>query len=165
MSGIILPDRVRHKLDFERQLEQLNDRHGWLRHFDAELRRIDPYLSLVKASEAATQPGLTPGFWHVQRDNPETIPTYIPLTDDEGGFAEPTGHHLEVIRRADLQRPGAFEDFKRRQDERVREIEKRREAAAEERRVELAERIAHHEVPSVSMTDGWTNSVRGRKAK
>lgn len=165
MSQIILPDRVRHKIEFENQLENLNERHDWLRHFDAELRRIDPYLSLVKASEVASKPGLTPGFWHVQRDNPETMPTYIPLTDPDGGFAEPSGYHLEMIRKADLQRPGSFEAFKRRQEERLRGFEREREAKAQERRVELAERIAYMENPSVSMSSGWTNSVKGRRAK
>jgi hypothetical protein len=165
VSGIILPEHVRLQLDFENQLETLNKRHDWLRHFDAELQRLDPYLSLVKASESADQAGLTPGFWHVQRKNPETMPTYIPLTDDKGGFAEPQSHHLEMLRRADLQRPGAFEEFKRRQDERVREMERRKADQAEQRRTEIAERISHLDVPKVSMSDGWTNSVRGKKAR
>lgn len=165
MSGIILPERVRLQIEFEKQLEGLGKRHDWLRHFDVELQRIDPYLSLVKASEHATQPGLIPGFWHVQRQNPETMPTYIPLTDPNGGFAEPASHHLEMLREADLQRPGAFREFQRKQEARVKEMERRKAAEAEQRVTEMAERISHLEVPKVSMSDGWVNSVRGKKAR
>lgn len=163
MPELILPDRVRYQLQFDQQLEQMNKRHSWLRHFDAELRAIDPYLSLVKASEAADQPGLVPGFWHVKRDNPTTMPTFVPLRDQDGGFAEPSFHHLEMLRRLDMQRPGAFDEFKRRQDELAQQAERRREAEAEERRDEMAERIASKERASVSMTEGWKNSVRGKR--
>lgn len=165
MSGIILPERVRLQIEFEKQLEGLGKRHEWLRHFDAELQRIDPYLSLVKASEHATQPGLIPGFWHIQRKNPEAMPTYIPLTSESGEFQEPAFYHLEMLRKADLQRPGAFEEFQRRQDERMKAIERRRAEQAEQRVTEMAERIDHLDVPKVSMSDGWTNSVRGKKAR
>lgn len=165
MSQIILPDRVRHQIEFERQLEELNKRHDWLRYFDRELRALDPHLSLVRARENATEPGLVPGFWHIKRDNPTTLPTFYPLRDEKGGFAEPSYSHLEMMRRNDLQKPGAFEDFVKRQEAGVRAEEKKRELQAEERREEMAERIAHLNNPSVSMTEGWTNSVKGRRAK
>lgn len=165
MSGIILPERVKLQIEFEKQLEGLNKRHDWLRHFDAELQRLDPYLSLVKASENANQPGLIPGFWHVQRKNPETMPTYIPLMGEKGEFQEPAFYHLEMLRKADLQRPGAFEEFQRRQDERMRAVERQKAEQAEQRVTEMAERIHHLDVPKVSMSDGWTNSVRGKKAR
>jgi hypothetical protein len=44
-------------------------------------------------------------------------------------------------------------------------MERRKADQAEQRRTEMAERISHLEVPKVSMSDGWTNSVRGKKAR
>lgn len=162
MSGIILPDSVRLRMEFDDQLESMNERHAWLRHFDRELRAIDKHLSLVKASENATQPGLEPGYWHIKRDNPTTLPTFIPLRNDKGGFSEPTSAHLELLRRNDMQRSGAFEEFKKQQDALETERQRRKQAAADERREEMAERIEAAERVSVSMNDGWKNSVKGR---
>lgn len=164
MSGIILPDRVRAQIDFEQQLETMQERHGWLKHFDTELKAIDPLLSLVKASENSTQSGLVPGFWHIKRDNPATIPTFIPLRNDQGGFAEPNSAHLDLLRRNDMQRKGAFEEFKRQQESINLEKEKANLARADERRVEMAERLESFDRAQVSMKDGWVNSVKGRKA-
>lgn len=164
MSQLILPDSVRHQIDFEQQLEQLGTRHGWLKHFDTELRAIDPYLSLVKASDSAEQTGLVPGFWHIKRDNPTTIPTFIPLRNDDGGFAEPNSAHLEMVRRNDLQRAGAFEAFKKKQDNFEIERQRAKDAQTDERRIEMAERIEVMERAQVSMKDGWVNSAKGRKA-
>ena len=165
MSELYLPDRVRHQIEFERQLEKLNERHGWLKHFDAELRRIDPYLSLVKASENADRPGLIPGMWHVKRDNPTAMPTFIPLRTPDGKYAEPSMYHLEMVKKLDMQRPGALEEFVKRQEQAVAEAERQRANAADERREEMAERIEAIERPSVSMSGGWTNSTRGNRAK
>ena len=164
MSQLILPDRVRIQLDFEAQLEQLGDRHGWLKHFDAELRAIDSHLSLVKASDAANQTGLVPGHWHIKRDNPTTIPTFIALRNDDGGFIEPNSSHLELIRKNDMQRAGAFEAFKQKQDNFEVERERAKAAQTDERQSEMAERIEQLEHAQVSMKKGWTNSVKGRKA-
>lgn len=162
--GIILPDSVRLNMELEDQLELLGDRHDWLKHFDRELRNLDPYLSLVKASENATEPGLVPGYWHVKRDNPSEMATYYPLRGDSGEFVEPGSQHLDLMRRNDLQRPTAFKEFIKRQAS-VAELKAAKDAEdARERQETMAERIESIERAHVSMVDGWSNSVRGKKS-
>jgi hypothetical protein len=164
LSGIILPDRVRIQMEFDDHLSKLDGRHDWLRRFDAELRALDPYLSLVKAQDNATQLGLTPGYWHVKRDNPTTIPTFIALRGPDGEFVEPSSAHLEMLRRSDLQRKGAFDELVKRHDAAAAKAAKLKETQREERVDHMAEIIAHHDNASVSMAEGWTNSAKGRKA-
>src|SRR5215204_3167156 len=41
-----------------------------LDHWNRELKRIDPYLEVVRASEDATHPSLKPGYYHVLRRPP-----------------------------------------------------------------------------------------------
>lgn len=161
--GLILPDSVRMSMELEDQLELLGDRHDWLKHFDRELRALDPYLSLVKASESATETGLVPGYWHVKRDNPSEMATYYPLRGDEGEFVEPGSQHLELMRKNDLQRPGAFKEFQERHKAVEDEMAARKADQARERVETMAERIEVIERAQVSMKDGWTNSVKGRK--
>lgn len=161
--GLILPDSVRMSMELEDQLELLGDRHDWLKHFDRELRALDPYLSLVKASESATEPGLKPGYWHVKRDNPSEMDSYYPLEGAEGEFVEPGSEHLELMRKNDLQRPGAFKEFEARHKAVADAKAYRLAEQARERTETMAERIEVIDRAQVSMKDGWTNSVKGRK--
>ena len=162
--GLILPDSVRMSMELEDQLELLGDRHDWLKHFDRELRALDPYLSLVKASESATEPGLIPGYWHVKRANPTEMDSYYPLRGDEGEFVEPGSEHLELMRKNDLQRPGAFQEFQARHKAVEDEMKARKADQARERVESMAERIEVVERAQVSMKDGWVNSVKGKKS-
>jgi hypothetical protein len=140
LSGIILPDRVRIQMEF------------------------DDHLARMDGRDNATQLGLTPGYWHVKRDNPTTMPTFIPLTGPDGEFVEPSSSHLEMLRRSDLQRKGAFDDLVKRHDAAAEKAAKLKETQREERVDHMAEIIAHHDNASVSMADGWTNSVKGKKS-
>lgn len=165
MPELYIPDSARINLNLESQLEKLNQRHEWLRHFDRELKAMDPHLSLVKASEQATEPGLIPGYWHIKRDNPRTMATYIPLRGDKGEFVEPGSEHLDFLRRNDLQRPGAFKELMERVEATQKAREREQEVKAQQRREEMAERIEAMERPSVSMNGKWTNSVKGVRGK
>lgn len=87
-----------------RRLEQISPRHRLLEWLDRELKALDPRLSLVRATEGAAWP-LRPGFWHVRRDNfPLTDDTYIPITEPDGTYREPTADVLDWLRARDLWR-------------------------------------------------------------
>lgn len=165
MPDLWVPDSARIDHDLESQLERLNERHAWLKHFDRELRAMDPYLSLVKATENATEPGLTPGYWHIKRDNPHDIASYYPLRGENGEFVEPGSEHLEMMRRNDLTNPENFKRMVRDSEAHLRRIEDQKRERSEQRREEFAERMESYERAQVSMNDGWTNSVKGKRAK
>ncbi len=158
-----VPESARLTNDVDSQLVALGERHQWLKFFDRELRELDEGLSLVKASDSATEPGLKPGYWHIRRENPGDMASYFPLEGDEGEFVEPSSEHLGMMRRMDLQNPRAFRDFVKRYERLEADRERRRQLEAEERQTEFAERLESHERAHVSMAGKWTNSVKGKK--
>lgn len=169
MSNLILPDCAVHAAELEAALERLERvrvRAGWLKHFDSELRQIDGCLSLVKAKENALSPGMIPGYWHIKRDNPTTIPTVLPIQGPRGEFIEPHSGILEDLRRLDLQRDGALDELRRAQAKEVEDNRKGSELKQQERIEEMATRIKAYDSPGVSMADtGWTQSKQGRRGR
>lgn len=165
MPDLWIPEKARLDRDLEGQLEQLDKRHQWLKFFDRELRAMDPYLSLVKASDTATEPGLIPGYWHIKRDNPNDMATYYPLRGQDGEFVEPGSEHLEMMRRNDLTKPDNFKRLVREGEAHLKRIEDQKREVSDQRREEFAERLESKERAHVSMTDNWTNSVKGKRAK
>lgn len=165
MPDLWIPEKARLDRDLDSQLEQLGKRHAWLKYFDRELQAMDPYLSLVKASDTATEPGLTPGYWHVRRDNPNDMATYYPLRGEKGEFVEPGSEHLEMMRRNDLTKPDNFKRLVREGEAHLKRIEDQQREVSEQRREEFAQRLESKERAHVSMADNWTNSVKGKRAK
>jgi len=164
VSHLILPEAVAHADRLERSLEKLNllrERVSWLTYFESELKAIDGQLSLVKAVENATEPGLTPGYWHVKRDNPAMVPTYLPIQGPLGEFVEPHSGILEDLRRMDLQRSGALEEIARAQNRKAADERKRRENAKLERVEALAGHMKAIDSPGVSRA-ARRRSVRGK---
>lgn len=101
-------------------------------HWNPELARIDPDLSLIRAKHGAQAPGLKPGFWHLMRSTPGAPINLIPLEGPGGEFREPGSWMFDMIRSSDLW------------DGRVTRDRERKLAAAEDakRRARLAEREA-----------------------
>lgn len=162
MSQIILPASVKYNLERER----MASRHESLKWFDTELKALDEHSELIKASESAEAPGMIPGFWHVRRTDPVTgWQAYLPLTGPEGKFSEPHSGHLEKMRASDLQRPGAFEDLKRRWDAEDEAHRREQLWTREEFKREFAERYLNKIRPSVSFSDvgHWTNRAGARR--
>lgn len=148
------------------QRERMTHRHSELREFDRELKDLDPLLSLVRAAPHAEDPDLIPGFWHVKRENPIGMDTYLALKSADGGFSEPHSGFIEQLRRQDLQRDGAWDELMKRltaeEDNRL----KAQQETREELKQEFAERYKAHADPGVSMTDtGWTYKKRGRRGR
>lgn len=165
MTSLWVPPTAQIDHELDSQLERLGRRHEWLKYFDRELQAMDPRLSLVKASESATEPGLKPGYWHIKRDNEQTMATYYPLQGHDGEFVEPGSEHLEMMRRNDLTKPENFKRLVEQGEAHLRRIEEQRKERAEERQTEFAERFESVQRAHVSMKDGWTNSVKGKRAK
>lgn len=165
---IILPPEVQYRMELEEGLERLGrlrERAGWLKEFDAHLKQIDHRLSLVKATENSTQAGLVPGFWHVQRLNDVTMPSYLPITMPDGSFSEPTSWHLEQLRKSDLQRPGALDELRKRQEREAAQRERDKALLRGDRVEELLGRVKAIESPGVSMAPGWTYRKSGRRGR
>ena len=165
MTSLWVPPTAQIDHELDSQLERLGRRHEWLKYFDRELQAMDPRLSLVKASESATEPGLTPGFWHIRRDNEQTMATYYPLRGENGEFVEPGSEHLEMMRRNDLTKPDNFKRLVREGEAHLKRIEDQQREVGEQRREEFAQRLESKERAHVSMNGKWTNSVKGKRAK
>lgn len=125
-----------------------------------ELESYDPLLRLGRAKERAHLPGVRPGFWHLIR-LVESGPYYCePLTDVDGGFAEPSLGMFDALRKSDLQNPQVVAARKA-EDERIA-AEKAAEQARDDddRRGELLERVKAVTDTQVSMnTDTpWTQN-------
>lgn len=140
MSRLILPPIV----DYNERRARLAERHEALKWFDRELKELDPYLELIKASESSDEPDLIPGYWHIRRQNPVGIQTYIAITGPAGEFMEPHSGVIEDLRRMDLQRPGAWEEFHRNLSEKESAASRAAEEQREEFREEFMERYRHH---------------------
>lgn len=138
------------------------------RHWTELLKEIDDNLYMVRSRHwVKTGLPLVPGgCWHIIRDNsdkgaPETI---IPLFEN-GEMLEPGSWVFEMLRRNDLQRPGAIKERQRQEEKIERAKEKQRRVEREERRQEIAERWKAGTQASVSMNKSvpWSQNVRGKR--
>ena len=80
------------------------------RHWDPELRKIDPLLRLRRAKEHAHAPGVTPDFYHLLRLNQQGPIWVMAITWPDGSFAEPTSAMLDGLRACDLQNDRVLRD-------------------------------------------------------
>lgn len=165
--SLVLPDVVQYNRELDDCLERLDrtrERAGWLKHFDAELRKLDQRLSLVRAGTQFTMPGLVPGYWHVKRRNdPPAMDSYLPLMGPDGEFVEPHMGILENLKRQDLQRDGALDELRKREEREREDQEKAKRFRAADRQEEFATRLKAIENPGVSMAPGWTYRKKGRR--
>lgn len=134
-------------------------------YWDRELQKIDRALTLIKAHDDASVPGLIPGFWHIIREIEGGPPSILPLVGDDGEYVEPTSRMLEVLRAGDLQSPQAMRARREHDERKAREKERRQQAAHEERVAEMSERLASLTQTRVSMSDAapWSQGVAGRR--
>lgn len=112
MNSVLIPPYVQRNM----VMAAAQVRAGELHWFDQQLQEMDPLLSLVRADERSSHPDLVPGYWHIQRRNPIGLHTYIAITGPDGEFAEPHSGIIEQLRKDDLQRDGAWDEFEARLD-------------------------------------------------
>lgn len=150
MSSLILPATVQANIERERVSEKFEA----LRWFEYQLRQLDPKLSLVRVSGRAEVYGVIPGYWHIVRDNSDSgePDSYMPLKGEHGEPVEPDSGVLERLRAADLQRPGAIEDMRRRLDREEAASAAQAQAGRDERQAAIADHIRHLTVPSIRVT-------------
>lgn len=165
-----MPDVVLGNLELERALENVERKRArgdWLGYFDQQLRELDSKLSLVKArDDAPAFGGMVPGFWHVRRANGGGIPdSYLPITDENGGFIEPHSGILEGLRANDLQRAGRLDELRKEWDRRDADREKSMRTFRDDFRDEFLDRYKAHSNPGVLFGDNrWTYRAGARKA-
>lgn len=159
--GLILPPVVQYNLARERLVE----RHEALRWFDRQLKELDPDLELVRAKEVVDEPGLRPGFWHVKRNNRDTVDRYFVIQGPDGEYMEPHSGFIEYLRSQDLQAPGAWKRLMENQEREERLAERSKVLAREERLQEFADRVKSYESPAVSMAGSWSYKTSGRRGR
>lgn len=115
--------------------------HGALEHFNRELRRIDPYLELVRADPRSTHRMLKPGYYHLVRTPPDSPPTVTIWEGPNGEFREPGSELFEWLRHADLWSDRTRRVREKRQRELKRMAEREKAHETEDRREEMYQRL------------------------
>ena len=165
--SLYLPERAFTEMENERRTRLVDESLGRAREFFVRLQEIDPDLDLVLAHEGASveDPRLKDGFWHIRRMNQGVADTYMPITTPDGGWAEPSDYHLDLLRERDLWRDGGVDQVY----ERIRAHERKLQAKAQEvREVQLdtaAIQYKASESPGVLMSTDvpWTWRAHARK--
>jgi hypothetical protein len=114
---------------------------------------IDTNLAVLRAlpNVPAGFP-LKGGFFHVVRVNPGAPVTCEPITDNAGGFIEPTPTALErMLRERDLQNPQVRHALERREAERAEQARSAEASEREGRQEEMRDRILAATRTQVSM--------------
>lgn len=134
------------------------------------LKEVDDKLYMVRSRHwVKTGLPLVPGgCWHIVRDNsdrgaPETI---IPLFEN-GEMLEPGSWVFDMLRRNDLQRPGALQERRRTEERLEAARERQRKREREDRQEAIHERWLSGNRVQVGWTPAgkWTQSARGRREK
>lgn len=82
-------------------------------HWNKELKRIDPGLSLVLGAQSAADTELKAGYWHVRKRVPGGVDAYIVLQGPDGQYREPGAWMLEMLQAADMWNDRVKEERKR----------------------------------------------------
>lgn len=121
-----------------------------VKHYTTELKKIDPDLELVKASNTANVAGLRPGYFHVLRKGMPC--TLLVLEGPNGEFREPDSTLFDFVHQQDLWNDRAQGINKERQrklhEARERQTDRERQARVEE----ANERIASLNRESISFS-------------
>lgn len=109
------------------------------------LQDYDPDLDLIRAKENATSPGLKPGYWYiVRRPNLNVGRAWglWEISEPNGDYCMPREEHFDRLREKDAwARPGLYHEYRKRQEEKVRQGEKRDAELHREFREKLNERL------------------------
>lgn len=113
--------------------------------FRQMLKEYDEDLELYRVKEQSTHPDLTPGYWFIFRKpnyNVGRAPGLWRINEPDGSYCEPRLEHFERLKEKDAwARPGLYQAYRARQDERARQGEKRNEELHREFREKLDERV------------------------
>jgi len=134
--ALILPESAEVAAWKAEQAEQVESKVREVEHWEAELKRIDPSLSLVVAKPGSEDVQLMPARWHVRKEVPAGPDEYWPLVGPNDEYREPGSWMLEEFKAADLYDPRVHRDKKeakrKLREARVRAKELEREQRADE---------------------------------
>lgn len=132
--SLILPVAVLEDAERRGQANAASRSDALMRKWTEELRRIDPYLTVVYVAKC-DHPDLVPYCYHVRREIPDGADEYWPLIDeDTGERREPGGWLLEALKANDMYNPRVHRDKKE-------AGEKRRAAKVRARKLESEQRV------------------------
>lgn len=138
--GLILPQSV-YAEELNAAMEaQAAEQEGLARQWTAELKRIDPTLSVEWVPEQATEFDY-PARWHVRKRVPGSVDEWFPLVGDRGEYREPGSWILDAFQANDLWNPRIHRNRKEAKG-RLREAKIRAKALeAEQRQDAMAEAV------------------------
>jgi len=97
----------------EREQASVSTTKSTLAHAEAlerELKELDDGLSIVWIGSRAPEfPGVSPGRFHVRRQNPGAPNTFMPIEGPDGEYLEPSFRIVEELKRNDLWNDRAME--------------------------------------------------------
>jgi hypothetical protein len=138
---LLLPPAAEAELINHEIAEQADEHMAEAVEWGKELKSIDPSLDLVWVGEAADDPELEPGRWHIRKRIPGTVDAYIPLVGQDGAYRAPGAWMLEWLTAGDLWNPKVHRD----KEEAKRKLGEARERArrlrAEQRQDHMAEAV------------------------
>lgn len=102
---LILPESAEVAAWKAEQALQVESKVREMEHWDQELKRIDPGLSLVVAKPGSEDEGLMPGRWHVCKHVPNGPDEFWPLVGPNDEYREPGGWILDEFNANDLWDP------------------------------------------------------------
>jgi hypothetical protein len=135
---LILPESAEVAAWKAEQAEQVEAKVREVEHWDQELKRIDPSLSLVVAKPGSEDVGLMPGRWHVVKAIPNAPDEYWPLVGPNDEYREPGAWVLEEFKAADLW-DGRVARDKKELKRKLREAKVRAKELLREQRTEEVE--------------------------
>lgn len=162
---------VEGRRQFRADLEQRMVRDAMLRvksvldEFNYELKRIDPKLEMVRASENTHGTPLKPGYYHVIRWNDGAPPSVMTVEGPDGEFVEPTSRVFEKLAREDLWDPANMRLLRQRQRLADEAAERLKLREREDRQQEMFERYQAGTRTFVSLdrSQPWSQNVAGRR--
>lgn len=167
--SIWLPEAVRReqldiRREYEARIESMMAAEAHMRAWNDELKRIDPYLELVRVKPQSTEPGLKPGFWYVMRHNPDAPPSLMCVEDpDTGEYREPDAALFDQLRAWDCWDDRVIRDREQRR-ERIAHSKERQKAREREGRLDEATILLKAlESPGIRFGGSWTAKAGARK--
>jgi hypothetical protein len=137
--SIILPDFVVRGIVEQQQ-----------REWGPRLEALDPGLRLIPPFQNPPLPDMVPNRWHLARFSEiRGHEVYITIQGPAGEFREMDEAMFDALKRLDMHSNRSRKAAERAARTREAAIARAKERTAEDRRTELAERIKHHESPSI----------------
>ena len=159
--NLLVPESVeaeRINAEIERQVDAQID---LAQHWNRELKRIDPGLSLVLGKENADDMELRAGYWAIRKVVPGSVDAYIVLQGPQGQYREPGPWMLEMLNENDMwndRRRHERKEIKRR----LSEAKARAEQTEKEQRLDEAE-LAMRAAKRLRGPEGFTKTSTSKR--